>query len=82
MVIFRGINLDFFSRKNISKSNRDSLAKEWNINQEKLTILLPGRLTKWKGQEMFIESLNILREDYNSSNFQAIILGSNQGRNV
>ena len=82
MVIFRGINLDFFNRKNISKSKRDSLAKEWNINQEKLTILLPGRLTKWKGQEMFIESLNILREDYNSSNFQAIILGSNQGRNV
>ena len=82
MVIFRGINLDFFNRKNITKSKRDSLAKEWNINQEKLTILLPGRLTKWKGQEMFIESLNILREDYNSSNFQAIILGSNQGRNV
>jgi len=82
MVIFRGINLDFFSRKNISQNKRNSLVKEWNLDQEKLTILLPGRLTKWKGQEMFIESLNILREDYNSNRFQAIILGSNQGRNV
>jgi glycosyltransferase involved in cell wall biosynthesis len=82
MVIFRGINLDFFNRKNISQNKRNSLVKEWNLDQEKLTILLPGRLTKWKGQEMFIESLNILREDYNSNRFQAIILGSNQGRNV
>ena len=82
MVIFRGINLDFFSRKNISQNKRNSLVKEWNLDQEKLTILLPGRLTKWKGQEMFIESLNILREDYNSNGFRAIILGSNQGRNV
>jgi glycosyltransferase involved in cell wall biosynthesis len=82
MVIFRVINLDFFNRKNISQNKRNSLVKEWNLDQEKLTILLPGRLTKWKGQEMFIESLNILREDYNSNRFQAIILGSNQGRNV
>ena len=28
----------------------------------------------WKGQRKFIEALNILIEDYNNSNFQAIIL--------
>ena len=43
---------------------------------------MPGRLTYWKGQEKFIESLNILIEDYNIANFQAIILGSDQGRKV
>ena len=43
---------------------------------------MPGRLTSWKGQEKFIEALNILIEDYNNSNFQAIILGSDQGRKV
>ena len=48
----------------------------------KKTILLPGRLTEWKGQILFIEALNILLEDYNRSNFQAIILGSDQGRSV
>ena len=31
---------------------------------------------------MFIEALNILIEDYNRYNYQAIILGSDQGRNV
>ena len=43
---------------------------------------MPGRLTAWKGQEKFIESLNILIEDYNISDFQAILLGSDQGRKV
>jgi glycosyltransferase involved in cell wall biosynthesis len=44
--------------------------------------LLPGRLTKWKGQENFVESLNVLVEDHQKYDFQAIILGSDQGRNV
>ena len=43
---------------------------------------MPGRLTPWKGQEKLIEALNILVEDYNNANFQAIILGSDQGRKV
>ena len=43
---------------------------------------MPGRLTDWKGHEKFIEALNILIEDYNNLNFQAIILGSDQGRKV
>ena len=43
---------------------------------------MPGRLTYWKGQEKFIEALNILVEDYNITNFQAILLGSDQGRKV
>ena len=43
---------------------------------------MPGRLTSWKGQDKFIESLNILVEDYNNYRFEAIILGSDQGRNV
>ena len=43
---------------------------------------MPGRLTYWKGQEKFIEALNILIEDYNITNFQAILLGSDQGRKV
>ena len=35
---------------------------------------MPGRLTYWKGQEKFIEALNILIEDYSITNFQAILL--------
>ena len=81
-VIFRGINIDYFNPKNISILKQEKLKKEWGLSSNNFTILLPGRLTYWKGQEKFIESLNILIEDYNVTNFQAIILGSDQGRKV
>ena len=81
-VIFRGINVDYFSAKNISLLKQEKLKQEWDLSTNKFTILMPGRLTYWKGQEKFIESLNILVEDYDITNFQAIILGSDQGRKV
>ena len=81
-VIFRGINIDYFSQKNISVLKQEKLKMEWGLEQNKFTILMPGRLTSWKGQEKLIESLNILIEDYNITNFQTILLGSDQGRKV
>ena len=81
-VIFRGINIDYFSQKNISILKQEKLKREWGLETNKFTILMPGRLTSWKGQEKFIEALNILIEDYNITNFQAILLGSDQGRKV
>ena len=81
-VIFRGINVDYFNSKNISLLKQEKLKEEWNLSSNKFNILLPGRLTYWKGQEKFIESLNILIEDYSVTDFQAIILGSDQGRKV
>ena len=81
-VIFRGINVDYFNQKNISILKQEKLKQEWGLTSNKFTILMPGRLTYWKGQEKLIEALNILIEDYNFSNFEAIILGSDQGRTV
>jgi glycosyltransferase involved in cell wall biosynthesis len=82
LVIFRGINLEYFNINNISKKKLNILESSWKINKKNFIILLPGRLTRWKGQEMFIESLSILMEEYNKDSFHAIILGSDQGREV
>ena len=82
LVIFRGINLDYFNEENVSPKKINDLINNWKIEENKSTILLPGRVTPWKGQEMFIEAINILREDYNKIDYQVIILGSDQGRNI
>ena len=82
MVIFRGINLEFFNEKNTSEKKVNALASSWKIDKNNFIILLPGRLTRWKGQEIFIEALSLLIEEYNIQNFHAVILGSNQGRDV
>ena len=82
LVIFRGINTQYFDNSNITNDKVKSIYSILNLNSEKTKILLPGRLTRWKGQEMFIESLNLLKTNYKKGNFQAIILGSHQGRTV
>ena len=81
MVIFRGINLEYFNPKNIPESKVNILARNWKIDKNDFIILLPGRLTMWKGQEIFIEALSLLVENHSKNNFHAIILGSDQGRN-
>ena len=82
LVIFRGINLEYYNTKSVSERKKEKLKEDWKLKDDSFKILLPARLTSWKGHEKFIEALNILIEDYNQSNFQAIILGSDQGRNV
>ena len=82
LVIFRGINTEYFDNSNITSDKVKNFYSSIKISSENFKILLPGRLTRWKGQEMFIEALGILKNKYNKENFQAIILGSHQGRKV
>ena len=82
LCIFRGINVDYFHGKKIKLSDEEKLIKKWNLNKDNKIILFPGRLTAWKGQEMFIESLGILKKKNLDNNFTAIILGSDQGRKI
>ena len=82
LVIFRGINTDYFSPTKFSNIKLQKKKDEWKIDKDNFTILLPGRLTAWKGQTVFIEALNILNQQIIRRPFLAIILGSHQGRNV
>ena len=43
---------------------------------------MPGRLTAWKGQETFIEALNLVNKELGYESFNAVILGSDQGRDI
>ena len=82
LVIFRGINTNYFYYKRVLPAKADKFAKEHNIDRNKFIILLPGRLTNWKGQIIFIEAIKSLLENQNIPSFETIILGSDQGRNV
>ena len=82
LVIFRGINTECFNPNKIHRSDEKKLISQWNINKERPLILLPGRLTSWKGQAMFIEALNLVNKEIPDQPFSAVILGSDQGRNV
>ena len=82
LVIFRGINTEYFDSRKISKSKIDKLCSNWKIDRNNFIILLPGRLTNWKGQKIFIEALRLLNQKEDLKSFTAVILGSDQGRSV
>ena len=82
LVIFRGINIDYFDASTTLTEDEDKLFKSWNLEVEKKTILLPGRITEWKGHEMFIEAMNKINIQLGHKSFKAVILGSDQGRDL
>ena len=82
LVIFRGINVDYFDSTTKLESDEKKLLKKWEIEKDKKLILLPGRLTAWKGQEVFIEAINLVNIELGYEAFCAVILGSDQGRDL
>ena len=82
LVIFRGINVDYFDPTTKLDSDEKKLLKKWQIEKDKKIILLPGRLTGWKGQEVFIEAINLVNIELGYEAFYAVILGSDQGRDL
>ncbi|MDC1207335.1 glycosyltransferase family 4 protein [Candidatus Pelagibacter ubique] len=82
LVIFRGINVDYFDSSTTLNNEENILTSDWEVDRNKKTILMPGRLTAWKGQETFIEALNLVNKELGYESFNAIILGSDQGRDI
>ena len=82
LVIFRGINVDYFDPSTKLENEEKKILEKWEINKEKKIILMPGRLTSWKGQELFIEAINLVKIELGYEAFHAVILGSDQGRDL
>ena len=82
LVIFRGINTEYFDPDNLKKNSVSKLKTLWQIEENSKVILLPGRLTSWKGQELFIEAISKFKKLNSDLDFTAVILGNDQGRTV
>ncbi|MDP7028521.1 MAG: glycosyltransferase, partial [Candidatus Marinimicrobia bacterium] len=55
LVIFRGINTDYFDPSTTLEKDEDELFKLWELKVGKKIILFPARMTSWKGQLDFID---------------------------
>ncbi len=82
LVIFRGINVDYFDPSTKLEIEEKKLLQKWDIKDNKKIILLPGRLTGWKGHELFLESINLVNIKLGYEAFNVVILGNDQGRNL
>ena len=56
-VIPRGVDPAMFDPARVATDRMARLAKAWRVEDGHPTIMLPGRLTRWKGQTVLIEAL-------------------------
>ena len=75
-IIHRGVNLDRFNPAKVTAERVRVLASDWRLEDGLPIVMLPGRLTRWKGQTMFIEAITKLgRRD-----IRCLLVGGDQGR--
>lgn len=75
-VVHRGVDLEIFDPARVSADRIIMLARKWRLDEGLPVVMLPGRLTRWKGQMVFLEAIAKLgRQD-----IRCVLLGSDQGR--
>ncbi len=75
-VVQRGVDLQHFDPERVSAERVIKLATDWRLPDGVPLVMLPGRLTRWKGQTILLDALKELRD----LDFCCALVGSDQGR--
>ena len=62
-IISRGVNVESFERSKFSNTEISNMKKIWSVDDNKIIILFPARLTRWKGHLVTIEAINLLKKE-------------------
>jgi glycosyltransferase involved in cell wall biosynthesis len=75
-VIRRGVDIAIFSAAAVTQARLVQLAGQWRLPDGKSVVMLPGRLTAWKGHAVLLDALtHLARDDY-----VVVFVGDDQGR--
>lgn len=75
-VIPRGIDLEKFDPAAVGQDRLEALARHWQVPEGVPVILLPGRLTGWKGQRVMVRAMAALAHP----RAVCVLAGDHQGR--
>lgn len=77
-IIHRGVDVEKFSQDNVTGVRVAELAKSWRMPEEAMdvpVILLPGRITRWKGHAVLLKALAKIKD----LPFFCVLLGDDTG---
>ncbi len=75
VVIPRGIDLDVFDPHAVPAPRIIQLSQRWRLPDGAPVVMLPGRLTRWKGQTIFLDAIARLETEV-----CAVLVGGHEGR--
>ena len=79
-IIPRGVNTENFKASNFSDEEKINIKKEWKVfDQNKIILLLPARLTRWKGHEVVIKAIGLLKNEEFFKNIVCLFAGNQKG---
>ena len=79
-IIHRGADLRAFSPAAVGAGRLLELQKSWGIREDTRVILLPGRLTRWKGQGVLIAAYAALKARRDLRDVAVVLAGDAEGR--
>ena len=75
-IIPRGVNVDLFNPEGVSAERMIKLSREWRLPDGVPVIVMPGRITRWKGHDVLIDALTKL----GGQPVHCIMAGSYEGK--
>lgn len=75
-LIHRCYDPSIFAPERVSAARMAQLAAKWRLPDDKPMVMLPGRLTRWKGQTVLVDALARMKR----RDAHALLVGSDQGR--
>lgn len=75
-VIPRGVALDRFHPSAVRPERIIALARKWRLPDGVNVIMMPARLTRWKGHHVLIEAMSLVKR----KDVFCVLIGSDQGR--
>lgn len=76
VTIPRGIDFNLFDPARVGAERVVHLSRQWRLPDGVPVVMLPGRLSRWKGQKVLIEAAAQVK----TAEFLCLIVGDDQGR--
>ena len=81
-VIPRGVDFARFDAAKVSGDRVSAQRRHWGVGADEPVVLLPGRLTRWKGQMVLLDALGRLKQAGALGSVRAVFAGDAQGRSA
>jgi len=75
-IIPRGVDVSIYNPTQVTQERVIQLAGKWRLPDGKFVILLPGRLTPWKGHSILLDAISHLKRN----DYVVVLVGDEQGR--
>ena len=81
VLINRGIDTDYFNLNSVTEQRKENLLSKLTLSENVHVILLPARISSWKGHLVALEAAKIIKQREPELNFVILFVGSEDGKN-